>query len=160
MSGKIPDDRGFYFLPTVPDFADISDNRHKSVSETPCSILYLPPPPNWWRVFEYGGSDFFFLKEADKIWTPTLSRTNFSKVLTKNEPFRFHFFKGHRQHFKDQAKFQGFGCLSSLEGGGGGLQIKNGMSLPPWYLILHHTGFVWLSKENILIFVTLETSLG
>ena len=161
MSGKIPDDRGFYFLPTVPDFADISDNRHKSVPETPCSILYLPPPPNWWRVFEYGGSDFFFLKEADKIWTPTLSRTNFSKVLTKNEPFRFHFFKGHRQHFKDQAKFQGFGCLSDIfRGRGGGLQIKNGMSLPPWYLILHHTGFVWLSKENILIFVTLETSLG
>ena len=160
MSGKIPDDRGFYFLPTVPDFADISDNRHKSVPETPCSILYLPPPPNWWRVFEYGGSDFFFLKEADKIWTPTLSRTNFSKVLTKNEPFRFHFFKRHRQHFKDQANFQGFGCLSSLEGGGGELQIKNGMSLPPWYLIVRHTGFVWLSKENILIFVTLETSLG
>ena len=45
MSGKIPDDRGFYFLPTVPDFADMSDNRHKSVPETPCSILYLPLPP-------------------------------------------------------------------------------------------------------------------
>ena len=53
----------------------------------------------------------------------------------------------------------------NLEVGGGGLQIKNGMSLPtpflvnPWYLILHHTSFVWLPKENILIFVTLETSL-
>ena len=25
--GKIPDDRGFYLLPTIPDFADISDIR-------------------------------------------------------------------------------------------------------------------------------------
>ena len=120
MSEKIPDDRGFYFLPTVPEFADISDNRHKSVPETPCSILYLPPSPQLMTGFWIWGFGFFlFKKEADKIWTPTLSRTNFSKVLTKNEPFRFHFFKGHRQHFKDQAKFQGFGCLSSLEGGGG-----------------------------------------
>ena len=29
--GKIPDDQGFYFLPTIPDFSDISDNRQKSV---------------------------------------------------------------------------------------------------------------------------------
>ena len=28
--GKIPDDQGFYFLPTVPDLADISDNRRHS----------------------------------------------------------------------------------------------------------------------------------
>ena len=28
---KIPDDRRFYFLPNIPDFADISDNRQKSV---------------------------------------------------------------------------------------------------------------------------------
>ena len=28
--GKIPDDQGFYFLPTVPDLADISDNRPDS----------------------------------------------------------------------------------------------------------------------------------
>ena len=33
--GKIPDDRGFHFLPTVPEFADISDNRWKSVLEAP-----------------------------------------------------------------------------------------------------------------------------
>ena len=34
--GKIPDDRGFHFLPTIPDFAHISDNGHKSVPEMPC----------------------------------------------------------------------------------------------------------------------------
>ena len=34
--GKISDDRGFYFLPTVQDFADKSDNRNKSVPDTPC----------------------------------------------------------------------------------------------------------------------------
>ena len=25
--GKVPEDRGFFFLPTVSEFADISDNR-------------------------------------------------------------------------------------------------------------------------------------
>ena len=35
--GKIPDGRGFYFLPTVPDFADISDSRRKSVQILPIS---------------------------------------------------------------------------------------------------------------------------
>ena len=30
--GKIPDDRGFYFLPTIPDFADISD-IHRGLSQ-------------------------------------------------------------------------------------------------------------------------------
>ena len=49
--GKIPDDRGFSFLPTIPDFADISDIRQKSVPdfpdyefggrETPC--LFVQP---------------------------------------------------------------------------------------------------------------------
>ena len=34
--GKIPGDPGFNFLPTILYFADISDNRRKSVSETPC----------------------------------------------------------------------------------------------------------------------------
>ena len=28
-AGKIPDDRGFYFLPTIQDFADISDIRQR-----------------------------------------------------------------------------------------------------------------------------------
>ena len=28
--GKISDDRGFYFVPTFPDFADISDIRQRS----------------------------------------------------------------------------------------------------------------------------------
>ena len=40
--GKIPDDRGFCFLPTIPDFADISDSRQKSVPdsrETPCFFV-------------------------------------------------------------------------------------------------------------------------
>lgn len=31
--GKIPGDREFNFLPTVPDFADISDNSQRSVPE-------------------------------------------------------------------------------------------------------------------------------
>jgi len=31
--GKIPDNRGFYFLPTIPDFADISDIRQRSVPD-------------------------------------------------------------------------------------------------------------------------------
>ena len=31
--GKIPDDWGFYFLPTIPDFADISDIRQRSVPD-------------------------------------------------------------------------------------------------------------------------------
>ena len=41
-AGKIPDDRVFYFLPTIPDFADISDNHQKSVPdsrETPCLFV-------------------------------------------------------------------------------------------------------------------------
>ena len=31
--GKIADDGGFYFLPTIPDFADISDIRQRSVPD-------------------------------------------------------------------------------------------------------------------------------
>ena len=40
--GKIPDHRRFYFLPTIPDFADISDIRQRSVPdfrETPCLFV-------------------------------------------------------------------------------------------------------------------------
>ena len=33
--GKILDDRGFYFLPTIPDFADISDIRPRLVGDFP-----------------------------------------------------------------------------------------------------------------------------
>ena len=33
--GKIPDGLGFHCLPTVPDFADISDSRLRSVPEFP-----------------------------------------------------------------------------------------------------------------------------
>jgi len=33
--GKIPNERGFYFLPTIPDFADISDIRQRSVPDFP-----------------------------------------------------------------------------------------------------------------------------
>ena len=33
--GKIPDDRGFNFLPTIPDFADISDIGQRSVPDFP-----------------------------------------------------------------------------------------------------------------------------
>ena len=50
-------------------------------------VLSAVPPP---RIFEQGGSNFFS-KEAEKIWT---DRTNFSKVPTKSEPFRFHISKG------------------------------------------------------------------
>ena len=50
-------------------------------------VLSAVPPP---RIFEQGGSDFFF-KEAEKIWT---DRTNFSKVRTKSKPFEFHISKG------------------------------------------------------------------
>ena len=31
--GKIADDRGFYSLPTIPDFADMSDIRQRSVPD-------------------------------------------------------------------------------------------------------------------------------
>jgi len=31
--GKIPDNRGLYFLPTIPDFADILDIRQRSVPD-------------------------------------------------------------------------------------------------------------------------------
>ena len=31
--GKIPDDRGFYFFPTIRDFADILDMRQRSVPD-------------------------------------------------------------------------------------------------------------------------------
>ena len=31
--GEIPDDRGFRCFPTVPDFAEISGNRQKSVRD-------------------------------------------------------------------------------------------------------------------------------
>ena len=37
-----PRQSGFYFLPTIPDFADILDNRQKSVPdsrETPCLFV-------------------------------------------------------------------------------------------------------------------------
>ena len=42
---KIPGDRGFNFLPTVPDFAHVSDNRQKSVPEKRylCVIEGLEP---------------------------------------------------------------------------------------------------------------------
>ena len=33
--GKILDNWGFYFLPTIPDFADISDIHHRSVGDFP-----------------------------------------------------------------------------------------------------------------------------
>ena len=33
--GKIPDDRGFYFFSTIPDFAYIPDNRQKTVPDSP-----------------------------------------------------------------------------------------------------------------------------
>ena len=32
---NIPDDRGFDFLPTIPDFANISDIRQRSVGDFP-----------------------------------------------------------------------------------------------------------------------------
>ena len=32
---KIPDDQGFYFLATIPDFADITDIRQRSVPDFP-----------------------------------------------------------------------------------------------------------------------------
>ena len=124
MSGKIPDDRGFYFLPTVPDFADISDNCHKSVPETPCSILYLPPPPNWWRVFEYGGSDFFFLiKKLTKFGPLHWVGQIFQKCWPK-WTLQISFFQ------RAQATFQGSGKISRVwmpiifRGRGGGCKWK------------------------------------
>ena len=39
--GKIPDDRGFYFLPTNPDFAHISDIRQRSVPDFPDYELFI-----------------------------------------------------------------------------------------------------------------------
>ena len=39
--GKIPDDRGFYFFPTIPDFADISDMRQRSVPDFPDYELFI-----------------------------------------------------------------------------------------------------------------------
>ena len=33
--GKIQDDREFYFLPTIPDFTDISNIRQRSVPDFP-----------------------------------------------------------------------------------------------------------------------------
>ena len=54
--GKIPDDRGFYFLPTIPDFAHISDNRQKSVPdyrETPCSFAIRGTGAQQFRGFEF-----------------------------------------------------------------------------------------------------------
>ena len=44
---KILGDRGFNFLQNVPDFADVSDNCQKSVSETPClSVIEGLEPRN------------------------------------------------------------------------------------------------------------------
>ena len=44
---KILGDQGFNFLLNVPDFADISDNCQKSVSETPClSVIGGLEPSN------------------------------------------------------------------------------------------------------------------
>ena len=42
---KIPDDRGFYFLPTITDFADISDIRQRSVPDFPDSYHSLRETP-------------------------------------------------------------------------------------------------------------------
>jgi len=36
---KISDDGGFYFLPTIPDFADISDIRQSSVPDFQETLL-------------------------------------------------------------------------------------------------------------------------
>ena len=41
MSGKFSDDRGFYFFPTIPDFADISDMRQRSVPDFPDYELFV-----------------------------------------------------------------------------------------------------------------------
>ena len=38
--GKIPDDWGFYFLPTIPDFADISDIRRGLSQIFPISLVF------------------------------------------------------------------------------------------------------------------------
>ena len=45
--GKIPGERGFYFFPTIPDFADISDMRQRSV----------PDFPDYELTFVIGGLD-------------------------------------------------------------------------------------------------------
>ena len=39
--GKIPDNRGFYFFLTIPDFADISDIRQRSVPDFPDCELFI-----------------------------------------------------------------------------------------------------------------------
>ena len=39
--GKIPGDRGFYFFPTMPDFADISDMRQRPVPDFPDYELFI-----------------------------------------------------------------------------------------------------------------------
>ena len=43
--GEIPDDRGFDFLLTIPDFADISDIRQRSVPDFADSQYSLRDTP-------------------------------------------------------------------------------------------------------------------
>ena len=50
MWGKSQVDREFNFLPTIPDFADISDNIQRSVPETRCLCVIGALDPAIYRT--------------------------------------------------------------------------------------------------------------
>ena len=65
----------------------------------------------------WGGCLDFFFKEADKILT---LYTNLSKLLTKSEPFGFHFSKGADKNLRVRIPVIRGGAGGVGEGGGYG----------------------------------------
>ena len=65
--GKIPDDRGFYFFSTIPDFAYIPDNRQKTVPDSPYYEL-----GGKWKVCKKSSLE----QKCNSIYTATLMYTS------------------------------------------------------------------------------------
>ena len=65
--GKIPEDRGFYFFSTIPDFAYIPDNRQKTVPDSPYYEL-----GGKWKVCKKSSLE----QKCNSIYTATLMHTS------------------------------------------------------------------------------------
>ena len=76
--GKIPDDRGFYFFSTIPDFAYIPDNRQKSVPDSPYYEL-----GGKWKVCQKLSLEH----KCNSIYTATLMHTSLCCVVLNTSVF-------------------------------------------------------------------------
>ena len=79
--GKIPDDRGFYFFPTIPDFADISDMRQRSVPDFPDYELFICDRGTGAQQFRG-----LVMSEIHRWWTLTVKILKFSFVGNDRRP--------------------------------------------------------------------------